>query len=264
MAANDPSPPYSLRLSRVFGPSLYPSKHWYAVSSEWFKRSRDFSAGMIEISIYDLVDHKGAHVIPSLFGSTWKKDMVVVSTLFGILVRALRKSNQTENKVLSSIEFKAIKDVFNALPIEQMAGSNRCPANVPDIPPSSPEELNLKNSKNGSSCSVETSTSFETIENLENMSIRPRVKMRQTGAVAEKCLDEVRDRLTSIGPLLGKTFVYGFLYCDQGRKDVISTAFKTPSPKTRYKEGDTEHVARRATSKVLGNLKECPTGFSCT
>ena len=34
----------------------------------------------------------------------------------------------------------------------------------------------------------------------------PRVKMRQTEAVAKKCVDEVQDRLTSIGPLLGKAF----------------------------------------------------------
>ena len=46
-------------------------------------------------------------------------------------------------KVLFSIEFKAIKDVISALPIEELAGSNRFPANVPDTPPS----------KNGSSCS---------------------------------------------------------------------------------------------------------------
>ena len=124
--------------------------------------------------------------------------------------------------------------MINALPIEQIAGSNRFPANVPDTPPSSPEQSHLKNSKNGSSRSAETSTSFETIENLENMSIGPRIKMRQTGDVAEKCLDEVRDRLTSVGPL-GKAFGYGFLYCDQGRKDyikdVISTALNTVAQK---------------------------------
>lgn len=60
--------------------------------------------------------------------------------------------------------------------------------------------------------SMETSTLFEMIKNLENMLIGPGVKMRQTGAVAEKCLDQVQDQLTSIRPLLGKTFGYGFLY----------------------------------------------------
>lgn len=109
MAANDHSPPYSLRLSRLFGPFLCLSKHWYAVSSEWFRRPRDFSAGallkdeVMEVSIYELVDYNGARGLPSLFGSTWKKDMVIVSTLFGILVRTLRKSTQNDKKVLFSI-----------------------------------------------------------------------------------------------------------------------------------------------------------------
>lgn len=73
--------------------------------------------------------------------------MVVVYTLFGVLVRTFGESNQNENKVLSSIEFKAMKEVISGLPIEQMAGSNRFPANVPNTPPSSPEELYIyKNS----------------------------------------------------------------------------------------------------------------------
>ena len=64
-------------------------------------------------------------------------------------------------------------------------------------------------------------------------------------------MDEVQDRLTSVGTLLGKAFGYGFLYCEQGRKDyikyVISTALiKQRRPKARCKESDTEHVARRA------------------
>ena len=106
MAANNHSAPYSLRLSRVFGLSFCLSQHWYAVSSERFKRPRDFSAGalvkdeMMEVSIYELVDYNGARVIPRLFGSTWKKDIVIVSTLFGIAARTLRKSTQNENKVL--------------------------------------------------------------------------------------------------------------------------------------------------------------------
>ena len=173
---------------------------------------------MMEVSIYELVDYNGARVIPRLFGSTWKKDIVIVSTLFGIVVKPLTKSTQNENKVLFSIEFKAIKDVINALPIEELAGSNRFPANVPNTPPSSPEELHVKDSKNGSSCS---SSCLRGSKTLENVSMGPRVKMRQTGAVAKKCVDEIQDRLTSIGPLFGKAFGYGFLYCDQDRKDYI-------------------------------------------
>ena len=146
MAANE-SLPYSLRLERVFGPSLCKSKHWYAVSSEWFNRPRNFSAvallkdEMLEVSIYELVDINNAGVIPLWFGSSSKKDGVVVSTLFGILVRALRSNNQNDNKVLCSIEVNAIKDFINGLTIEELAGGNRFPAILPDTPPSTPVEL---------------------------------------------------------------------------------------------------------------------------
>lgn len=69
-----------------------------------------------------------------------------------------------------------MKEVISGLPIEQMAGRNRFPANVPYIPPSSPEDLPLKNSKNTSSCSAETNISIETIENLKNRSMGLHVK----------------------------------------------------------------------------------------
>ena len=100
--------------------------------------------------------------------------------------------------------------MINALPIEELAGSNRFP--VPDPPPSSSEELHVNDSKNGSSCS---SSCLRGSKTLGTMSMGPRVKMRQAGAVAKKCVDEIQDRLTSIGPLIGKAFGYGFLYCDQ-------------------------------------------------
>lgn len=240
MTATEPSL-YSLQLNRVLGPSLCPSKRWYAVSSEWFNRPRDFSAGallkdeIVEVSIYDLIDQNGARVIPSLFGSTWKKDVVVVSTLFGILARALRKNNQNENKVLSSIEFKAIKDIINGLPIEEMARTKEFPANVPDTPPSSPKES--KQPHNVSPCSAETKTPFETLENLESVSMGPRLKMRQSGAVAKRCVDEVQDRFTSSGSLLGKAFGYGFLYCDQMRQDYIKDAVSTTLSTVAQKQG---------------------------
>ena len=186
-----------------------------------------------EVSIYDLIDQTGARMIPSLFGSTWKKDVVVVLTLFGILARALKKNNQNENKVLSSIEFKVLKDMINGLPIEEMARTKEFPANVPDTPPSTPEES--KQPDNVSPCSAETKTPFETLENLESVSMGPRLKMRQSRAVAKRCVDEVQDQFTSSRSLLGKAFGYGFLYCDQGRQE-YSTAQIQASALTRSTE----------------------------
>ena len=74
----------------------------------------------------------------------------------------------------------------------------------------------------------------------------PRVKMRQTEAVAKKCMDEVQDRLTSIGTLLGKAFGYGFLYCDQGRKDYIKDVISTALNTVAQRQG-----ARKAIQNML-------------
>ena len=235
MTANEPLP-YSLRLNRVFGPSLCPSKRWYAVSSEWFNRPRDFSAGpllkdeIIEVSIYDLIDQNGAQMIPSLFGSTWKKDVVVVSTLFGILARALKKNNQNENKVLSSIEFKVLKAFRSRKWREQKS-----------FPPMCPILLHLRqrnqNSPIMSHHVAQTKTPFEILENLESVSMGPRLKMRQSGAVAKRCVDEVQDRFTKSGSLLGKAFGNGFLYCDQGRQEYIKDAVSTTLSTVAQKQG---------------------------
>lgn len=222
-------------------------KHWCAVSSEWYNRLRYFSAGAVlkdevaEVSIYDLINHNGAQMIPSWFGSNRKEDVVVVSTLFGILARAIRKSNQNKNKVLCSIEFKAIKDMINHLLIKEMVRRNEFPANVPDTPPPSPEELKKPNV---SPHCPEMKTLFETLKYLEYVSMGPHIKMRQTGTIAKKCLDEAQSQFSLSRCLPGKAFGYGFLYCDLGlhlRYHV--DCLKQRCPKVRYKEGDTQHVA---------------------
>ena len=74
------------------------------------------------MSIYDLANENGARVSPSWFGSSWKKDVVRVSTFFGIITRTIRPKNLDDGKVTSSVEFKAIKDMINSIPIDIMAG----------------------------------------------------------------------------------------------------------------------------------------------
>ena len=119
MAACKPSL-YSLRLNQVFGSSLCHTRNWYAVSSEWCYRPREllspgalFKDDIMEESIYNLVDRNGARVDPSWFGSSRKKDMVVVSTLFGIVAKAVQR-NKDVDKVMCSVEFKSIRDLINA------------------------------------------------------------------------------------------------------------------------------------------------------
>ena len=84
---------------------------------------------------------------------------------------------------------------------------------------------------------LEIKTSFEAIEDLENMSMGPRLFMRNTGAVARKCVDEMQELLTSRGCLLGKVFGYGFLYCEQDRKDFIKDAVSTALNTVAQKQG---------------------------
>ena len=105
MATSAPSS-YSLNLRRVLGPSPPKCKNWYAVSSEWsYRPNREtvastvapFNEEIAEISIHKLVDCIGAKADPSWFGSARKKDMVVVSTLFGILAKAVQSKNPKED-----------------------------------------------------------------------------------------------------------------------------------------------------------------------
>lgn len=64
------------------------------MASEHF---RLFKNDILEVSIHDLVDENGARVNPSWFGSSRKKHLVVVATVFGILGRALRRKNIDED-----------------------------------------------------------------------------------------------------------------------------------------------------------------------
>jgi len=100
MAACEPGP-YSLRLKRVFGPSLANTTRWYVVLNEWSYRPNHntisntvtpFICDIVEVSIHNLVDNNGAKVHPLWFGLGRKKDMVIVSTLFGILVKQYNKT----------------------------------------------------------------------------------------------------------------------------------------------------------------------------
>ena len=50
-----------------------------------------FIGDIVKVSIHDLVDNNGAKVHPSWFGLGRKKDTVVISTLFGILAKAVQE-----------------------------------------------------------------------------------------------------------------------------------------------------------------------------
>ena len=74
---------------------------------------------------------------------------------------------------------------------------------------------------------------FEAIEELGNISIGPRLKIKRAGIVAKNCLDALKEQAS--GCDLGKVFGFGLLYCDQDDqgyiKDAILTALRTVSQK---------------------------------
>ena len=72
--------------------SLDARKVWYAVSHEWLYKARDFIQSdsfpflkdeIAEVYISDIRAKNGGIVDPFWFGSSRKKDTVVVATLFG-------------------------------------------------------------------------------------------------------------------------------------------------------------------------------------
>ena len=106
------------------------------------------------ISIYDLTDQNGARVYnPSWLGSTRKKDMVLQCVdAFWDNGSSIRAKNPNEEKVMSSVEFKAIKQIINSFPItEEMAGRSQFPASFPETPPSTPSPRSSPAAADGSS-----------------------------------------------------------------------------------------------------------------
>ena len=243
----------SVGLQRVFGPSLSAEANWYAVSSDWFYRPREFMASehfrlfkddILEISIYDLVDGTGARVNPSWFGSSRKKDLVVVATLFGIVGRALRRKNVDEDKFCGLSEFQVVREELNSLQLEKMAGSNyNFPAILPETPPSTPDEIG-SNPTNAVSVSLGKPT-IEALQDVEKTT-GPRLKAKCAGKFAKDCLEVLRENLTSSGEDLGKALGYGLLYSGQDNEEFVRETISSALSTVAEKQG-----VRKAFSTLL-------------
>lgn len=267
MAACEPGA-YSLRLKRVFGPSLANTTSWYAVSSEWSYRLNHntisstvppFIGEIVEVSIHDLVDNNGAKVHPSWFGSGRKRDTVVVSTLFGILAKSVRGKKPQDDKVIGSLEFKIIKDLINSTPIDEMAGRSEIPAIFRETPPTSPEDNILPKAM---PCSIESTLAkqpFEALKEFEMCKMGPRLKMKRAGLVASECLTVVQQQLTSFAPDLGKVFGYGLQHCAKDNqnfvREVISTTLETVADKQGIKKALGTILCKDLNTRYLESLR---------
>ena len=269
MAACEPGP-CLLRLKGVFGPSLANTTRWYAVSSEWSYRPNHntisstvapFIGDIVEVSIHDLVDNNGAKVHPSWFGSGRKKDTVVVSTLFGILAKAVRGKKPQDDKVIGSLEFQMIKDLINSTPIDEMAGRSEIPAIFPETPPTSAEDKILP--KVIKPCNIESTLAikqpFEALKEFEMCQMGPRLRMKRAGLVANECLAVLQQELTSFAPDLGKVFGYGLLHCAKDNqnyvREVISTALETVAEKQGIKKAFGTILCEDLNTRYLESLR---------
>ena len=199
------------------------------MASEHFKLFKD---DILEVSIYDLVARNGARVNPSWFGSSRKKDLVVVATLFGIVDRALRRKNADEDMFCRSSEFKAIRQGLNSLQIENMAGSNNFPTVLAETPPSTPEEIG-HNVSNAVAIGLEKTTR-EALQEVEKIT-GPRLKSKRAGKFAKDCLEVLREKVSS-GEDLGKVLGYGLLYSGQQEneefvRETVSSSLLTVAEK---------------------------------
>ena len=258
----------SLRLHQIRGQSLDPSKVWYAVSNEWFYKPREFirsdsfsffEAEIAEVYIFDLTDKNGGIVDPSWFGSSRKKDSVVVATLFGIVGRAIRRKHLDADEIIASTEFQAIRDLLNSLQFDsEMAASqsklisSSTPQPLFPTPPATrtpPEEIRAFPSFN------------QPIQDLQKLepSIGPRLFVRRAGAIAKNCIDSLREHEAS-GSDFGKVLGYGLLYGpDESHKkfakDVLSTALCTVAEKKGIKRTFDISVSDNLTTVYVQSLR---------
>lgn len=262
MAAN----PCSLCLHQLRRSLLDPNKIWYVVSNEWFYKPSEFIRSDIfpffkediaEVCIHDLIDGNGGIVDPSWFGSSRKKDTVFVSTLFGIVGRALRQKNLKQDEVVASKQFQQVRNLLNFLQFDlEMAAR----PNIPDpastfqpgfieTPPATPAEE-----------TVGCSSLKQPIEELHKLDHcrGPRLFVKRAEALARSCIDSFGEDLTS-GSDLGKLFGYGLLYTEESQqhfvKDVLSTALWTVAEKKGIKKAFNTSLCEDLTSDYVQSLR---------
>lgn len=223
------------------------------MASEHF---RLFKNDILEVSIHDLVDENGARVNPSWFGSSRKKDLVVVATLFGILGHALRRKNVDEDIFLNSSEFSSIREGLNSLTLGNMARSGNFPAILPETPPSTPEE-NGSDRPNAVSIGLGKQTN-EALQEVEKI-VGPRLRPKRARKVANDCLEALRENITSYGEDLGKVLGYGLLYSGEENeefvRETISSAIITVAEKQGMRKAFTTLLKDTVYHEYVNSLR---------
>jgi hypothetical protein len=96
---------------------------------------RFFPNEILEVPIEELRTEDGVRVHLQMFGSSRKKDLVVVSTMFGLLARSLRRKNLSGDIFVQSKEFNNLRRSINAFDLQSklLAGKNGGNQDLPAI-----------------------------------------------------------------------------------------------------------------------------------
>jgi hypothetical protein len=210
------------------------------MASEWYQM---FSDDIIEINIEDLSTSNGDRVKLEWFGSTRKKDSVVVSTLFGILGRAMRRKHPGESKFIGSKEFIAArKHLRKNIAFDQLAGKLDAPVPANSVrlyetPPTTPEQTK---STSKSTNSLSNTDACNMIEELSNSPIGPRLRVKYALAASRSVMETLRNTVTEKASVVGQGLGYSFLYSSkedqQFVREIISTAISCVGQKLGIKK----------------------------
>ena len=219
-----------------------------------------FRSDILEVSIHDLVDSTGKQVDPSLFGSSRRKDNVIVATLFGILGRSLRRKNvDRDDKFFGSSEFKATREGLNSMQLENMAGNNSPAMIFPETPPPDPDEFEAIDTTKASSITMGLGKlPSETLQEVEKIA-GPRLKSKLAGKFAKESLEVVRATVSSCGEDLGKVLGYGFLYAGEENeafvREAVSSTVLTVADKKGVRKAFTTLLKENVYDDYVNSLR---------
>ncbi|KAK3741668.1 hypothetical protein QZH41_016248 [Actinostola sp. cb2023] len=254
-----------LELHRVYGPSLDPSKVWYAIPNSLMPNGRkeDFvncdltkfcPNEILEVPIEQARDNKRAPF--RMFGA--KKKNVVVATAFGLMARTLRMKNLNASKFLKSNEFLQLKNHLNSFDFK-MAGKNGAEcitANMPETPPETPEVSDQETSSNVR-VHLPPEVEHKSLESLRESKIGPRVMVKKAGKIAKSLINDVKkaNKDDQLGTVLGYHFCCGEDNDKEFERDTISTALSVVAEKSGYRKAFKDMISQPVYGAFIDTTK---------
>ena len=233
-----------MSFNRIFGPALDPSIRWYVVECKTCTISSEirdfFSKEFIEVDFGRLFGKNALPAKAEWFGSSRKKDVVVVATAFGLLAQALRRKKlDSDDFVKSNSANNLIQQINTCDLIDAGINGGLAPMQFPVTPPQTPAgdsgtpPVAESTPKTSAAIPVDsheatvpqqhqpspgTSSKLSSLSDLNRKVTGPRNKVNQAAILSKPLMEKVKGRLTSKGVELGTLFGHGFLHAGEENK----------------------------------------------